>query len=77
MTNGSKGRGLQQGCEVQVSAGQEPLEEAGLVVHPLGRVFTSAVSWARLRLARLARDRLRWDQTSSTGLSSWAYGGSW
>jgi hypothetical protein len=29
MTNGSKGRGLQQGCEIQASAGQEPLEEPG------------------------------------------------
>jgi hypothetical protein len=62
MTNDLKGRGLHQGCEVQASAGQEPLEEAGPVLHPLEPVFTWAVSWARLRLARLARERLRCDQ---------------
>jgi hypothetical protein len=36
----------------------------------LSRVLISAASWARLRLARLATDRLRRDQTASTGLSS-------
>src|SRR5690242_5910306 len=41
------------------------------------RVLTSTVSWARLRLARLARDRLSCDQICSTGFSSCAYGGSW
>jgi hypothetical protein len=30
-----------------------------------------------LGLARSAGDRLRGDHTGSTGLSSWAYGGSW
>src|SRR6202040_388120 len=43
----------------------------------LRRVLSSAVSWLRLRLARLARDLFRWDHAGSTGLSSWAYGGSW
>jgi hypothetical protein len=28
MTNDSKGGGLQQGCEVQASAGQDPLGDA-------------------------------------------------
>jgi hypothetical protein len=37
----------------------------------VSRVLAMVVSWAMLRLARLARDRFRWDQTSSTGLSSW------
>lgn len=36
-----------------------------------------AVSWSRLCLVRLARDRLRSDHTPSTGLRSGAYGGSW
>ena len=49
---------------------------AGRYCIRLSRVLIRAVSWARLRLARLACDRLRWDQTGSTGLSSWAYGGS-
>ncbi len=40
------------------------------------RDFTSAVSSAMVCLVRLASDRFRCDQTGSTGLSSWAYGGS-
>jgi hypothetical protein len=42
----------------------------------LSRVLTSAVSWLRLRLAMLARDLFRCDQTGSTGLSSRAQDGS-
>ena len=38
----------------------------------LSRVLTSAVSWSMPCLARLARDRFRWDHTASTGLSSGA-----
>src|SRR5215510_15696882 len=39
------------------------------------RVLTSAVSWARLRLARLAKDRLSCDQTSSSVChSAWIVG---
>ena len=49
---------------------RNPSRRAGRYCIRLSRVFTSAVSWAMLRLARLARDLLRWDQTSSTGLSS-------
>ena len=49
----------------------------GLNCIRLSRVLASAVSSGRLRLARLARDRLRWDQAWSGGLSSRAYGGSW
>jgi len=36
------------------------------------RVFTSAVSWPMSCLMRLASDRLRFDQTGSTGFSSGA-----
>ncbi len=49
----------------------------GLYCIRLSQVLASAVSSGRLRLARLARDRLRWDQACSAGLSSRAYGGSW
>ena len=56
---------------------RKPSRSAGRYCIRLSRVFTSAVCWARLRLARLASERLRCDQTSSTGLSSCAYGGSW
>jgi hypothetical protein len=57
--------GLQERREVQAGAGQEPAEEAGRYCIRLSRVLTRAVSCARLRLARLASDRLRCDQTSS------------
>jgi hypothetical protein len=55
---------------------RNPSRSPGRYCIRLSRVFTSAVSWARFRLMRLARDRLRCDQTSSTGLSPCAYGGS-
>jgi len=40
------------------------------------RVFTSAVSSAIECLVRFATDRFRCAHTRSTGLNSWAYGGS-
>jgi hypothetical protein len=47
---------------------------AGPVLHLFeAGVFTRAVSWARSCLARLARARFRWDQTSPAGLSSCAW----
>src|SRR5580692_8822979 len=63
-TNDLQFLGVTEGCVVQAGAGEEPVEEPGPVRIRLSRVLTSAVSWPRLRLARLARDRLRWDQTS-------------
>src|SRR6516162_1787820 len=43
----------------------------------LSRVLTSAASWSRPCLVRLARDLFKLDQTPSTGFSSGAYAGSW
>ncbi len=43
---------------------------------PLKPVFTRLVRLAMVCLVRLASDRFRCDYTGSTGLSSWAYGGS-
>ena len=60
---------LQKRCEVQARAGEEAFEKRTPVLHPPEPVFTRAVSWARLRLAKLARDRFRFDQTGSVGLS--------
>jgi hypothetical protein len=39
-------------------------------------VFTRLVRSAMVGVVRLASDRFRCAQTGSTGLSSWAYGGS-
>jgi hypothetical protein len=55
---------------------RKPSRSAGRYCIRLSRVFARAVSWARLRLARLARERLRRDQASPAGLSWCAYGGS-
>ena len=62
MTNDSKGRGLQQGCEVQASAGQEPFEEAGPVLHPLepglyqgGQLGKGCPPWFLVRAVDLGR----------------------
>ena len=55
---------------------RKPASSAGRYCIRLKRVFTSAVSSAIVCLVRLASDRFRCDQTGSTGLSSWAYGGS-
>lgn len=55
--------------EVESGLGDESADEVGPVLHPLSQVLTSAVSWSRLCLARLA--------TPSTGLNSGTYGGSW
>src|SRR5260370_12688922 len=68
--------GLQNGLKSSLVLARKPLMSAGRYCIRLSRVLTRAVSWARLRLARLARDRFRCDQTGSTGFSSCAYGGS-
>jgi hypothetical protein len=56
---------------------RKPSTRPGWYCMRLRRVLTRAVSWAMSRLARLASDLFRCDQTDSTGLSSEAYGGSW
>lgn len=66
--------GVTEGCEVEAGAGEEAAGAAGRYCIHLSRVFASAVSWLMLRLARLARDLFRCDQT---GLSSQAWGGIW
>ena len=47
---------------------RNPSSRAGRYCIRLSWVFTSAVSWLMLSLARLARDPFRCEQTSSTGV---------
>src|SRR5262245_38935801 len=65
-----------KGVRSSPALARKPPSKPGLYCVRLSRVLTSAVSWARLCLVRLARERLRCDQTCSTGLSSFACGGS-
>jgi uncharacterized protein YcgI (DUF1989 family) len=69
-------RGLQKGVRSRPVLARKPSSRPGRYCIRLSRVLIRAVSWARLRLARLARDLFRCDQTGSTGFSSCAYGGS-
>src|SRR4051794_30262678 len=55
---------------------RNPTRSPGRYCIRLSRVFTRTVSSAMVCLVRLASDRFRCDHTDSTGLSSWAYGGS-
>jgi hypothetical protein len=59
--------GVTEGCEIQAVAGEEADEEGGPVLHPSELGLTSAVSWLMLRLARLARERLRCGHTGAAG----------
>ncbi len=68
--------GLRKGLKSSVVPARKPSRRPGRYCILLSRVFTSAVSWAMSRLARLARDLFSTDQTDSTGFSSGAYGGS-
>ncbi len=61
-----------EGCEVQAGVGEEAFEEGGPVLHPFQPGLHQSGQLGKVALAMLARDRFRWDQTSSTGLSSWA-----
>lgn len=61
--------------DVEAGLGYEPSMRPGRYCIRFRRVFTSAVSWSRLCLARLAADLFRCDHASSTGWSSAAYGG--
>jgi cellulose biosynthesis protein BcsQ len=63
---------LQKGLKSRRVLARNPARRAGRYCIRLSLFLTSAVSWLRLRLARLARDRLRCDQTGPTGLSSCA-----
>jgi hypothetical protein len=76
-SNDLQWRGLPKGVRFRRVLARKPSRRPGRYCIRLSRVFTSAVSSVMLRLARLARDLLRCDQTCSTGLSSCAYGGSW
>jgi hypothetical protein len=67
--------GLQKGVRSRQVLARKLSRRPGLYCIRLSRVLASAVSSGKLRLARLARDRLRWDQACSGGLSSRAYGG--
>jgi hypothetical protein len=53
--------GVTEGCQVEAVLARKPARRAGRYCICLSRVLTEAVSWARLRLARLARERLRCD----------------
>jgi hypothetical protein len=64
--------GLQNGVRSRQVLATNRSRRPGRYCIRLSRVFTSSVSRAILRLARLAGDRLRCDQTPSTGLSSGA-----
>ena len=61
--------GLQKGVRSRRVLARKPSRSPGRYCIRLSWVFTRAVSWGRLRLARLARDLLRCDHTSSVGLS--------
>src|SRR5260370_38001104 len=76
VTKHSQLRGLLKGVRSRPVLARKPPSRPGRYCMRLSRVLIRAVSWARLRLARLARDRFRCDQTGSTGFSSCAYGGS-
>ena len=56
--------GVTEEREVRVGAGEGPVEGSGPVLHPFEPGFDQGGQLARFRLAR---DRLRWDQTSSPG----------
>src|SRR6266567_962723 len=53
--------GLQNGLKSSLVLARKPSMSAGRYCIRLSRVLTRTVSWARLRLARLARDRFRCD----------------
>lgn len=55
---------------------RNPSREAGPVSHPLEPGSEQRGQLGQVALGEVASDRLRCDQTSSTGFSSWAYGGS-
>ena len=59
--------GLQKGARSRPVLARKPSRSAGRYCIRLSRVFTRAVSCARLRLARLARDLFKWDHTGSDG----------
>jgi hypothetical protein len=63
-------RGLHRGVRSSLVPARKPSTRPGWYCILRSRVFARAVSWAMSRLARLARERFRWDQTDSTGLSS-------
>jgi len=64
--------GLLKGVRSRPVLARNLARSAGRYRIRLSRVFTRAVSWGRLRLARLARDLFKCDHTGSTGLSSCA-----
>ncbi len=66
----SNGWGSQKGVRSRPVLAGKPPRSAGRYCIRLSRVFTRAVSWARLRLARLASERLRCDQASPAGRRS-------
>ena len=68
------GRGYKKGVRSSRVLARKPPMRPGRYCIRFRRVLTRVVSWLRLRLARLARERLRCDHTSSTGSSSCAYG---
>ena len=53
---------LRKGVRSSPVLARKPSRRPGRYCIRLSRVLTRAVSWLRLRLARLARDRLRMDQ---------------
>jgi len=60
-----------EGREVEPGSGEEALDEAGLVLHPSEPGLREGGELGEVALGeRLASDRLRWDQTDSTGFSS-------
>ena len=75
MTNDLQLRGLQRGVRSSLVPARKPSTRPGWYCILRSRVLARAVSWAMSRLARLARERFRWDQTDSTGLSSEGIGG--
>jgi competence protein ComEC len=71
-----KAGGYRKGPKSSPVLARKPASSRGRYCIRLSRVFTSAVSSVMVCLVRLASDRFRCAHTGSTGLSSWAYGGS-
>jgi hypothetical protein len=65
-----------KGCQVEPGAGEEAVEQAGAVLHPLKPGLDQRGELGEVAFGQVGQGSFRWDQTGSTGLSSWAYGGS-
>jgi len=63
---------ITEGCEIQVGAGQEPVEKTSPVLHPFEPGPGQRGQLADVAFGQVGQGSLRRDQTSSTGVSSCA-----